>query len=64
MEIRGFAGWFVRSFYNRESVLKKSFWDRTVDVVAKQVKTCGGWGMVTSADSEIQALIDLDEFLP
>ena len=39
-------------------VLKKSFWDRTVDVVAKQVKTCGGG--VTSADSEIQTLIDLD----
>jgi hypothetical protein len=32
-------------------VIKKSFRDQTVDVVAKQVKTCGGWGMVTSAGS-------------
>jgi len=58
MEIRGFAGWFVRNFYNRESVLKKSFRDQTVDAVAKQVKTCGGWVVVTGADSEIQTLID------
>jgi hypothetical protein len=58
MEIQGFAGWFVRNFYNRESVLKKSFRNQTVDVVAKQVKTCGGWMVVTSADSQIQTVID------
>lgn len=58
MKIKGFAGWFVRSFYNRDSVLKKSFRNQTVDVVAKQVKTCGGWVVVTSADSQIQTLID------
>jgi hypothetical protein len=58
MEIHGFAGWFVRNFYNRESVLKKSFRNQTVDVVAKQVKTCGGWMVVTSADSQIQTVID------
>lgn len=58
MEIRGFAGLFVRNFYNRESVLKKSFRDQTVDVVAKQVKTCGGWVVVTSADSNITTLLD------
>ena len=58
MEIQGFAGWFVRNFYNRESVLKKSFRDQTVDVVSKQVKTCGGWVVVNSADSQIQTLLD------
>ncbi|MFO7461464.1 MAG: nitroreductase family protein [Desulfatiglandales bacterium] len=58
MEIQGFAGWFVRNFYNHESVLKKSFRNQTVDVVAKQVKTCGGWMVVTSTDSQIQTVID------
>ncbi len=58
MEIRGFAGWYVRNFYNRESVLKKSFREQTVDIVSKQVKTCGGWLVVTSADSNIPTLID------
>jgi len=58
MEIKGIAGFFVRSFYDRQSVLKKSFRDQTVDVVAKQVKTCGGWLVVTSSDSSIPALIE------
>src|SRR4030042_2466069 len=58
MEIKGIAGLFVRNFYNRQSVLKKSFRDQTVDIVAKQVKTCGGWLVVTSLDSNIPALIE------
>jgi len=58
MEIQGFAGWFVRNFYNRESVLKQSFREQTVDVVAKQVKTGGGWVVVTSTDSRIQTLVE------
>ncbi len=58
MEIKGFAGWYVRNFYHRESVLKKSFREQTVDIVAKQVKTCGGWLVVTSADSKIPTLIE------
>src|SRR4030042_4051280 len=47
MEIKGFAGWYVRNFYNRESVLKKSFREQTVDITLKQVKTCAGWLVVT-----------------
>jgi hypothetical protein len=58
MEIKGIAGLFVRNFYNRQSVLKKSFRDQTVDIVAKQVKTCGGWLVVTSLDSNIPTLIE------
>jgi len=58
MEIKGIAGFFVRSFYDRQSVLKKSFREQSVDIVAKQVKTCGGWLVVTSHDSSIPALIE------
>jgi hypothetical protein len=58
MEIKGFAGWYVRNFYDRQSVLKKTFREQTVDIASKQVKTCGGWLVVTSADSEIPTLIE------
>ena len=58
MEIKGIAGLFVRNFYNPQSVLKKGFRDQTVDIVAKQVKTCGGWLVVTSSDSSIPPLIE------
>jgi hypothetical protein len=58
MEITGIAGFIVRNFYNRQSVLKKKFREQTVDIVSKQVKTCGGWLVVTSADSKIPTLIE------
>jgi hypothetical protein len=58
MEIKGIGGLFVRNFYDRQSVLKKSFREQTVDIVAKQVKTCGGWLVVTSQDSSIPTLIE------
>jgi hypothetical protein len=58
MEIGGIAGFYVRNFYNRKSVLSKSFRETTVDTVAKQVGTCGGWLVVTSQDSRIETLIE------
>ena len=58
MEIKGIGGLFVRNFYDRQSVLKKSFREQTVDIVAKQVKICGGWLIATSQDSNILTLIE------
>lgn len=58
MEIKGFAGWYVRNFYNRPSVQKKSFREQTLDIVVKQVKSCGGWLVVTSSDSNIPTLVE------
>jgi hypothetical protein len=58
MEIKGFAGWYVRNFYNRPSVLKKSFREQTLDIVVNQVKSCGGWLVVTSSDSNIPTLLE------
>ena len=58
MDIKGFAGFYVRNFYNRQSVLKNSFRKQTVDVVAGQVKNCGGWLVITSNDSSIPTLIE------
>jgi hypothetical protein len=57
MEINGLARWYVRNFYDASSVLRKDFRQRTVDMVARQVKSCGGWLVVTSLDSEVPTLI-------
>ena len=58
MEITGIAGFIVRNFYNPQSVLKKKFREQTVDIVSKQVKTCGGWLVITSSESTIPTLIE------
>ncbi len=58
MEIKGIASVLVQHFYDRQSVLKEGFRKQTVDIVAKQVKTCGGWLVVTSSDSNIATLIE------
>jgi hypothetical protein len=58
MDIRGIAGLYVRNFYNHQSVLEKSFREKTVDVVARQVKNYGGWLVITSNDSSIPTLIE------
>lgn len=58
MEITGIAGLYVRYFYDRKSVLSESFRESTIDTVTKQVRTCGGWLVVTSQDSRIETLIE------
>jgi hypothetical protein len=57
MEITGLSGWFVRHFMNRSSVMKKSFREQSVDAVREQVRSYGGWLVVSSADSSIPSLI-------
>lgn len=57
MEITGLSGWFVRHFTNRGSVMKKGFRERSVDAVREQVRSYGGWLVVSSADSSIPSLI-------
>lgn len=58
MEIGGIAGFYVRNFFDRKSVLSRSFRETTVDTVTKQVRTCGGWLVFTSRDSQIETLIE------
>ncbi|WP_076789833.1 nitroreductase family protein [Chlorobium sp. KB01] len=58
MEIGGIARLYVEYFYNRKSVLSKSFRETTVDMVSKQVRQCGGWLVITSENSRIQTLIE------
>lgn len=58
MEITGFAGWFVRHFFNASSVMAESFRNKTVEIVREQVRGCAGWIVITSPDSHPATLID------
>jgi hypothetical protein len=49
MEIQGLAGWFVRHFYDHQSVLEQSFRARTLEVVREQVASGAGWLLLSSA---------------
>jgi len=58
MEITGFAGWFVRTFYDREKVMTEDFRLAGVDRVIEQVRQGAGWLVVVSPDSEMTHLIE------
>ncbi len=58
MEITGFAGWFVRTFYDSERVMSDSFRERGIEGVAEQVAHAGGWIVVTAEDERVPCLID------
>ena len=58
MEIEGFAGWFVRNFYTRESALEPSFREKSVEKVIDQVKSSGGWTVITSKDMSVKSLVE------
>ena len=57
MDIKGFAGWFVRHFYSPKNVVSSEFKKQTVDIAAKQVSSYGGWIVVKSSDSDIPSLL-------
>lgn len=58
MEITGIAGWYVGTFFNRQSVLEKSFREQGVAMAKKQVENCAGWIVLTADGSGPAALID------
>lgn len=58
LEITGLAGWYVRHFMGRNSVLAPSFGARTLESVRRQVGACGGWLVLTSGDARIPTLIE------
>lgn len=62
MGINGIAGWYVRNFYDRNSVLSNDFRERTIEVVKKQVKNCGGWIVISSNDYSTESLIETGRY--
>jgi hypothetical protein len=57
MGITGLAGWFVRNFYDRSTVLTPEFKKKNIEMVKKQVANCGGWLIMTSPMSDISSVI-------
>lgn len=47
MEITGLAGWYVSTFYNRESALKKGFRETGIQQVVERVAQGAGWLVMT-----------------
>ncbi|MEJ7822649.1 MAG: hypothetical protein WKF85_10035 [Chitinophagaceae bacterium] len=58
MEIEGIAGWIVRNFYNKGSVMKNDFRDKSIDKVKKQVSQSAGWLLITSKDNSVTTLLE------
>lgn len=58
MEIEGFAGWLVRNFYDKESVMTKDFREKGLDKVKKQVSRSAGWVLMLSKDDGVESLLE------
>lgn len=58
MEIEGIPGWYLRNFYGKEDVMKKSFREQSIDKVVKQVSQSAGWLLVTSKDNSVATLLE------
>ena len=58
MEIDGIPGWYLRNFYDKEDVMKKSFREQSIDKVVKQVSQSAGWLLITSKDNSVATLLE------
>ena len=58
MEIDGIPGWYLRNFYDKEDVMKKSFREQSIDKVVKQVSQSAGWLIITSKDNSVTTLLE------
>jgi len=58
MEINGVAGWGVRNFYSKNTVMSRKFREQSLDKVKKQVNNSGGWLLITSSDNSTGTLIE------
>jgi hypothetical protein len=57
MEIDGFAGFYVRTFFSRDSVLSEDFRKKGIEMVEEQLSSFGGWIVLSSEDSSVNSLI-------
>lgn len=58
MEIEGISGWIVRNFYDKQSVMKKDFREKSIDQVIDQVSQSAGWLVITSRDNSVLSLLE------
>lgn len=58
MEIEGITAWYLRNFYGKADVMKKSFREKSIDSASKQVAQSAGWILITSKDNSVAALLE------
>ena len=58
MEIKGFAGWYVRNFMKKQDVLKERFKKTSVDLITKLAGQGAGWFIITSEGGGVSDLIE------
>ena len=58
MEIEGIPGWYLRNFYGKKDVMKKSFREQSIEKVVKQVSQSAGWLLITSKDNSVATLLE------
>jgi hypothetical protein len=58
MEIEGIPGCVVRNFYDKASVMKKSFRDKNIDIMIKQVSQSAGWLLICSKNNAVATLLE------
>jgi hypothetical protein len=58
MEIEGISAWYLRNFYGKKDVMKKSFRDQSIDKVVQQVSQSAGWLLITSKDNSVSTLLE------
>lgn len=58
MEITGVAGWIVRNFYDKHSVMKKDFRNKNIELVMEQVSQSAGWIVITSSDNSVLSILE------
>ena len=58
MEIDGISGWVLRNFYDKESVMKNDFREKSIEKVKEQVSDSAGWIVITSSDNSVLSLLE------
>ena len=58
MEINGIPAWYLRNFYKKADVMKKTFRDQSIDKVVKQVSQSAGWLLISSKDNSLVSLLE------
>ena len=58
MEIEGLAAWYVKTFFNAETVMSKSFRDSTIDQIKENLSSYGSWIIITSEKDDCSSLIN------
>jgi hypothetical protein len=58
MELTGLTAWIVRNFYDKSSVMSRSFREQGLTNVKTQVSRSAGWLLITSKDETVASLLE------